>query len=125
MIPGDKTMYEIIWEPEAEVNLKMIEILRKLGDAVVAAEVLALETVHRRKYADSGEREAAKKEIRAANQRKRWDKIFSEEGIDESVFESEMEEYKSADAGFKVVIEDIYDDFNARIETARNNFRIL
>ncbi len=92
---------------------------------VVAAEVLALETVHRRKYADSGEREAAKKEIRAANQRKRWDKIFSEEGIDESVFESEMEEYKSADAGFKVVIEDIYDDFNARIETARNNFRIL
>jgi hypothetical protein len=131
VIPGDRTMYEIIWDTEEDkedkeaTKSKILEIYRKLVNAAIASEIWTLEMIRRRQYADSGEREAARTEIRVADQEKRWDEIFSEEGIDESVFESELDKYMSADAGFNAAIGDIYTGFKARIENVRDAFRIL
>ena len=90
-------------------------------DAVATAEILALETVHEREYMNLDEREAEMKKIRADDQEKRWDKIFSEEGIDRSVFESDMIEYIGTDASFNTAIQLIFDDYKARVHAFRES----
>jgi hypothetical protein len=72
-------------------------------DAAATAEILALETVHEREYMNLDEREAEMKKIRADDHEKRRDKIFSEEGIDMSVFASNIERYLRTDASFGAV----------------------
>jgi hypothetical protein len=125
VVTGGETMYEILWETkedkEVTKSLKTIKIYRKLMDAVATAEILALETVHEREYMNLDEREAEMKKIRADDQEKRWDKIFSEEGIDRSVFESDMIEYIGTDASFNTAIQLIFDDYKARVHAFRES----